>query len=666
MLISYHWLKQFIPNLKASPKQVADKITLSLVEVESVTKRGDDTILDIENKGITNRPDCFSQLGIAREVVAYFDLKLKNPLQELTKRGLGTHQNSTLRVEVRAKKLCRRYNAIILTNVKVGPSPKWLRVGLENVGVRSINNVVDITNYVMFELGQPLHAFDYEKVAGQKIVVRKAKNKEKIVTLDGVERELTNQVLVIADQEKPIGIAGIMGGANTEVTSQTKTVVLESANFEPINNRRSSKSLKLRTEASTRFEKDLDDNLTYPALIRAIELLQEHAGAKVASKIFDIKSKPLNKPKTVTINTVWINKFLGLELSAKEMTTILNRLNLQTKQANNSLKVTIPPFRKDLNMEADIAEEIARIYGYDKIPITLPVAEMRVGKSDPHIIWRRKIKQALASFGMTEIHTYSLVGDELLEKAGFDPKSHLKLKNPLTEDRKHLRRSLIPSMLEAVVKNRKTKNLKLFEIARTFLEEKDHIEEIEILLAVATGKNCFYKLKGIFEVLFEILGIKETKLKPLERVHGPWSPDQVAEIFIKKEFAGILGNIHSQILENFGVNKEVVILNLNLEALIKNATAIKTYTPQSKYPSIIEDLAFVVPERTYVGPIMQLIREQSPLIQSVTLLDSFDQTRTFKVIYQHSEKNLTDEEVQKIRVKIIAKIKTEFNAHLKS
>src|SRR3989344_6853658 len=304
MLLSLNLIKQFV-KLDKSAEEIADRITLSLTEVEKLEKKGVDTILEIENKALTHRPDCFSHLGIAREVAAYFNVTCSDPLPELSRKTVkpsSQSRNLAISITVDAKNLCHRYCGVILTDIKVGPSPEWLAEMLTNVGVRPINNVVDITNYVMIELGQPLHAFDYDKVEGHEIKVRTARAAEKLTTLDGKERELPEEMLLIADQNKAIGLAGVMGGANTEVTNETKTIILESATFEAKNNRKTSKTLNLRSDAATRYEKNLDPNLTYPAIARAVELLQEHANGKVASEVIDVKNS-LNTPKTLMVSS---------------------------------------------------------------------------------------------------------------------------------------------------------------------------------------------------------------------------------------------------------------------------------------------------------------------------------------------------------------------------
>jgi phenylalanyl-tRNA synthetase beta chain len=656
MLVSYHWLKKF-SNIKQSPQQIADQITLNLVEVESIEKKGDDTILTIENKGITNRQDCFSQLGLAREVAAYFNLKVNDPLEKLSGLKFSQTKKIPFKVEINSPSLCYRYTSIVLTGVKVKPSPKWLKVGVENCGIRSINNVVDITNYVMLELGQPLHAFDYEKLEDKKIIVRKAKTNESIETLDGEKRKLNKNILVIADAKNPLGIAGIMGGAKSEITNKTKTIVLESANFNKINNRQSEKSLKLRTEASTRFEKGLDINLTLPALNRAVELLQKLAFAKVCSKTIDIQSKKV-KPWKIKTSIPWINQFLGLNLNSSQIIKILKRLQLPAKEQNKTLTVVIPTFRPDLKRPADIAEEIARIYGYDNIPISPIYSPIIPPKPNPVVNLRRKTKEFLKGAGFTEILTQPFLGKRILKIFNLNPENHLKIINPLTVDQEYLRRSLIPSLLPVTKKNlRFFNNLKLFEIDRIFIPQgKKQPKEIIKLSALTTGKQSYLNLKGALEALMEFLGI-EIIFKPALENSSFWQQAYAAEIVANnKKSLGKIGKIKKTILSKLEINTNVSLLEINFSKISKLAKLTKIYQPILKYPPIIEDLSFVINPKVYYSDLVQLIKEVSSIIQSIELIDSYKNSLAFRITYQNPQKNLTDEEVGEIRKKIIAKV----------
>jgi phenylalanyl-tRNA synthetase beta chain len=669
MLISYNWLKKFV-KIQKTPQAVVDKITLSLAEVESLEKKGEDYLLEIENKGLTNRPDCFSHLGLAREVAAYFRAKLNDPLEKLSALKLKPAKELPVKIGVQAKTLCPRYCGIVLADLKIAPSPNWLKTGLERLNIRSINNVVDITNYVMIELGQPLHAFDYDKVKNHQIIVRTARKGEKIVTLDGVKRDLHPDNLLIADAEKPIGLAGIMGGTSTEVGSATRAIILESANFEAKNNRITSKNLSLRTEASTRFEKGLDLTLTLPAINRAVAMMQQIAGAKVASALIDLQNKTF-QPKIVKVEASWLNQFLGIDLSIQEMTVILNGLGFKVEKKNSLLLIKVPSWRQDVSMEADVAEEIARIYGYDNIPVTLPKEEDKPPQVNFNLFWRKKIKLFLKGAGFTEVLTPPFVGSGLLKSCDVLNEDYLQLVNPLTVDQEFMRRSLIPSLLSVTKNNlRYFEKFRLFEIDRAYFpQDKRAPKEISYLTGINVNEKLV-KAKGVVEALLDELGIKNYQFSPykLEKTfYGKvFYPGRTAEVMIKDNSLGVVGEISPLILRRFKIKGRVMAFDLDVDQLSQSATTRKKYLPLPKYPAIVEDLAFIIPEQTLVGEVMAEMKKVSRLIASVELLDSYKNTRTFRLTYQSDKKTLSDQEVEKVRKKIIGVVSRKFASKLKA
>lgn len=672
MLLSLNLLKKFTP-IEKSAEEIADRITLSLTEVEKIEKKGEDTIIEIENKALTHRPDCFSHLGIAREIAAYFNVKCADPLPELTKKTVvPTSSRLELKISVENTELCARYCGVVLTNIKVGPSPDWLKETLENVGIRSINNVVDITNYVMIELGQPLHAFDYDKVEGREIKVRTAKPSEKITTLDGKERELSEEMLVIADQTRAIGVAGVMGGANTEVTNGT-TIVLESANFEAKNNRKTSKALNLRSDAATRFEKNLDVNLTYPALVRAVELLQEHASGKVASDVIDRTEVKLNEKRKIEFIPSWINKFLGTTISPEEKESILNRMGIEAKKPGELLELTIPTWRPDITMEADIAEEIARIYGYDNIPTTLPSQTDFIPKKNMDLYWRNKTRTLLMGMGFYENVTNPFIGMELIKKAILEKEEHLQLRNPLSSDQEYMRRNLLPQLLETVKKNlphlpseSEGNHMRFYEINKLFVphdlrfggQGNEQPREPYYLTGVALGDD-YRTVKGFVEVLFDELGITNYSFSKYPRKEEErcgffdnlFHPNKTAQIYNKNsdtEIWGTVGYIHPTVQKNFGIEGELIAFDIPMEMIVKHAIATKEYKPISQYPTIIEDVTIDAKDRE-LGPIIEKIKQASGLITNVKLVDSFENRYTLRLTFQDPNRNLTQEEVGKIR-----------------
>lgn len=649
-----------------SVTEIADEITLSLAEVERIDKLGEDYILRIENKGLTHRPDCFSHLGIAREVAAYFKTKLHNPLPKLLEKEFPVEKKLPLKIMVKAKKLCPRYCAVVLTDVKVTRSPNWLKTALERLGQKSINNVVDITNYVMFELGQPLHAFDYHKLKDATIIVRNSNKGEKLTTIDGKVRNLDEQMLVIADSEKVQALAGVQGGQTTQVDRKTQTIILEAANFDPINNRKTGKKLNLRTEASTRFEKNLDITLPLPAIKRTIELLQKLSSAKIASRIFDISDKNF-KARKIKVSTEWINRFIGFNLTTKTMQSVLNFLGITTKVTGSLLTVSQPSWRPDINMEADIAEEVARIYGYDKIPITLPQIPHQLPKKNWQIFWRQKVKLYLQGLGFTEVHSQPFIGGELLKKTFLSSLPYLQLINPQTENQEFMRRSLIPSLLEVAVKNLNYfSRFRIYEINRIFLPRKKKTpKEITFLSAVTIGDN-YVKVKGIMEALFEELGIEGYSFEVLQLSDNQlFNLNKSARVRINKSPIGVLGFIDKKITMSLGIDQQVICFDLNFEEMIKQAKKDRIYTPIPLYPPQIEDLTVALNKGQLIGPIIDLIKYSSKLVNKVSLIDELGRNFTLRIVYQHPQKTLSNDDVAKLREGIISQIEKTFAARIK-
>ena len=668
MLFSLNLIKQFIKldqpseSEGKSAEEIADRITLSLTEVENVvrtTSPREDVILEIENKALTHRPDCFSHLGIAREIAAYFDLTCSDPLPELSRKTVkpaSQSRNIAISIAVDAKELCHRYCGIVLTDIKVGPSPEWLAEMLTNVGVRPINNVVDITNYVMIELGQPLHAFDYDKVEGHEIRVRTAREGESITTLDGKERKLTGDMLVIADSQKPVGIAGVMGGANTEVSNTTKAIVLEAATFEAKNNRKTSKGLNLRTDAATRFEKNLDPNLPYPALIRAIELLQEIAGAKVASGIVDVVpiSNRLGKRGKLTVDSNWINKFLGTNLKPEEIAGLLSRLSFSANINNTILAVTVPTYRRDITMQADIAEEVARIYGYDNIPVALPSQTDFTPGKNSELYWKGKVQLLLQAIGFTEVLHSPFVSMDLLKSAGLQNHEHLQLQNPLTIEQEYMRRSLLPQLLETVKENLPySDTMRLYEINKLFVPQKDKQPlEPGYLTGVSLGDD-YRTVKGAVEELFHRLHIENFRFgvfpdKDCDFLDELFHPRKTAQVYIGTKPMGVIGYVHPKVLSAFQLPEGIISFDLHMGTVAENAREVTAYRPIPNYPPVIEEITISVDEKTFLGVVIERIKQTSTLIQKVELVDAFENKRTLRITFQDPKKNLTEQDVRTI------------------
>ncbi|MDD5436171.1 MAG: phenylalanine--tRNA ligase subunit beta, partial [Candidatus Omnitrophica bacterium] len=468
MLISYNWLKDYIdPNL--APARLAEVLTMSGLTTESVHALGNDHIFEIEITA--NRPDWLSYIGVARELAAITGSRLKLPAPGSMK---VSHKKGGARVTVEEKSLCQRYTARVIRNINVDASPDRLKKKLETMGLRPVNNIVDITNFCLFETGEPMHAFDLDKVEGPEIIIRKARKGEKIVTIDGVERELNDAMLIIADKSRPIAIAGVMGGLNTEVTHSTKNILLEAASFDPISVRRTRRALGISTESSYRFERKVDLNNIADASDRATSLIYELAGGE-ACDFIDIGKKAA-QTKEITLRLPRLNAVLGLEIPPEKVKKIANSLGLRIKKsAKDSITVETPQFRYDLNAEVDIIEEVARIYGYNKIPSSVPAVVAQDEKVPPDVVAGNKIREVLAGMGADEIITYSLLGGNLLKMACLADSKVAEVKNPLSSEQEVMRPGLMPGMLTSILWNinRKTKDLKLFELGKIYTKESE-------------------------------------------------------------------------------------------------------------------------------------------------------------------------------------------------
>jgi phenylalanyl-tRNA synthetase beta chain len=616
--------------------------------------------------------------GIAREAAAIlpkfgFETKFVNHLEGGRLKRSESHDSlkvdsaqQTITIHLNTN-LVRRVCAVIL-EVTQRESPQFIKDRLEAAGIRSLNNLIDITNYIMLETGHPTHVFDYDRLTTKKLIIREARKGEKIITLDNKEHTLQGGDIVADNgKEEIVDLLGIMGTKNSVVTGDTKRVLFFLDNNDPIQMRKTSMSLAIRTDAAAINEKNVDPELSMPALTRGIELYQKTADAKIISDIIDIYPQKW-KPKTITVSQEKINQIIGVDIPLKQSVKMLQSLGFtilsplllgegqgevkpNRKISNNTLKVTIPSFRDaDINIPEDLIEEIARMYGYHNLPNKLPPQE----EITPHhytnkFFWENQTKKTLKHWGFTEIYTYSMVSKNLLT---VPVDQAVTIKNPLDEDHVYMRTTLIPNLLEFVNENKSREDLKIFELANTYHKNANKLpDEIQTLAGIVKGKNeTFFTVKGIIEQLAENLGIKNLHFEQTAS-----STQNKIQISLEKEFLGLV-EIHT---------KNLITFELNFNHLLQHATLKKTYTPLPKYPPILEDLALIIDPSVKTGNIIKEIQNQSALIKEVTLLDKFKNTRTFHIIYQSAEKNLTDKEVGDIRQKILQALKTKFNAKLK-
>ncbi|ANU23646.1 phenylalanine--tRNA ligase subunit beta [Planococcus donghaensis] len=640
----------------------------------------DDTVLEL---GLTpNRADAMSMLGVAYEVGAILSEDVKLP--EISYKEATDTAASMLTLTVDAPEANPLYVAKVVRNIKVQESPMWLQQRLMAAGVRPHNNVVDVTNYVLMEYGQPLHAFDYDLLGTGNITVRHAKEGEMITTLDDAERKLSAHQLVITNGEKPVAIAGVMGGANSEVSDETTTVVIESAYFESGSVRQTSKDHGLRSDASSRFEKGVDPNRVIPAAERAAQLLSELAGGEVlsGSVVFDKVSK---EEKIVKVSPDFINSRLGMKIAFEEMLDILNRLKFTTEAVNGQLVISVPTRRQDIQIPEDVIEEIARLHGYDEIPATLPEAETTPGGLTPYQAKRRIVRNFLEGAGLLQATTYSLTSEKSAKQFALEKTETTRLLMPMSEERSILRQSLLPHLLESVTYNtaRRMDSVALYETGAVFLKGNDELLNEQEHLAVAiTGlwlDNSwqgekkpvdFFVLKGIVEALSAKLGVELTfERGQMDDLH----PGRTAFVVLNGQRIGVIGQLHPSEQKARDL-KTTVVMELNLAALLNLETEALVYTQVPRYPSMSRDVALVLSKFVEAATIENVIRSAGgKLLKDVRVFDLYEGDKmeegkksvAFSLTYFDPEKTLTDEEVTKAHEKVLAAL-TEVGAELRS
>jgi len=629
----------------------------------------------VEFEITSNRPDCLSVIGLAREASVTFDKPLTLPVP--TVKNETENINDYLAVEVQSPALCPRYVAKMVKNIKVAPSPRWMRERLRASGVRPINNIVDITNYVMLEYGQPMHAFDHKLVKGGKIVVRNAKDGERIVTLDGIERKLSSDMLVIADENAPTAVAGVMGGEFSGIMDDTNTIVFESACFSGPSVRITAKKLGMRTEASGRFEKGLDPQTCIPAVMRACQLIEQLGAGEVIGGMIDIDNSD-KSPVRIPLEHDWINRFLGIELSREEMIRILQKLECIVDEND---VVIVPSFRADLQHKADIAEEIARIYGYNKIPTTAIRGSAQAQLTDLQK-YEKKISSTLLAQGCNEIMTYSFISPKYYDKIKLPANSKYRnsviISNPLGEDTSVMRTTAIPSMLEVLARNYNNRNLSanLFEIATEYVPTTaDKLpEENQKILIGMYGENAdYYAIKGIVEELFDTLGGYEYDVIP-ESANPTFHPGRCAKLMLGDKPLGIIGEIHPAVLDNYDIGVKAYVAELDEALLFENKAADKQYRPLPKYPATTRDIAVLCDDSLPVLSLYKAIKGAAGKhLDKVELFDVYrgaqvpqgKKSVAYNITLRSADKTLTDEEANSAMKKIL-KALGELGAELRS
>jgi phenylalanyl-tRNA synthetase beta chain len=645
-----------------------------------------DAILNLE---VTpNRPDCLSVIGIAREIAA---LTEKRPhLPEVVYEELGEPIEREIVVELPAPDLCPRYCASLVTWVKVAESPVWMQQRLLASGMRPINNIVDITNYVMLEYGQPLHAFDYERIRGKKIMARRATKGETIVTLDGIERVLAEDMLVIADGERPVAVAGVMGGANSEVTKETTAILLEAASFNPASIHYTSRKLGLPSEACMRFERGISPELTLPALRRATQLLVQLAGGQAAKGLVVVQSgKPDQKP--ILLSTGETKRILGVDFSLDQIVGVLTSLGFacQPTVSASEVLVTAPYWRSDIHLAVDLIEEVARITGYDRIPTTLLSQSIPRQNPSPILKLERELRQRLTGYGFQEAISPSLVSLDALRKLSAE--SHevkpapLRLSNPMSAEQEYLRPSLQANLLAVLVANRRFEEggIRLYELGKVYIPRPEGLpEERSVLCGVISGPKIEKWWRGGAEVadFFDAKGVVEGLLRQfgVEAIFEPSSDEslhssQQAAVVIGGKIVGVVGEVHPKVRENFEIAEPAYLFEIDLAALLPFTTVQKAFQPIPRFPAVVRDIALVVGVEVTHQRVCDIIRTFS-LVERVSLFDVYSgepvpagkKSLAYRITFQSPTQTLTDEEVNKVLQQILDRLSREVNATLRS
>ena len=625
----------------------------------------------IEFEITSNRPDCRSIIGIAREAAVTLGKELKYPEIKVQ----ACDEEMSFEIDIQTD-LCKRYCGRVVKDVKVGPSPYWMQRKLIEAGMRPISNIVDITNYVMLELGQPLHAFDLDDIKYNKMTVKMAEQGEKFTTLDGVERTLTSDMLVIGNQDKTLDLAGIMGGENSEIKDTTTSIFIEGASFAKENIRATSKKLGLRTEASSRFEKGIDINLAEEAVNRACQLIEELGCGTVLNGMLDYYPQKEEVQK-VTVNPVRINKLLGVNVPMDQFINILESLEFKCNLVSSEvLELEVPTFRLDITEDADILEEIARIYGYDNIPSASLEGNATAGVKTEKQKFIDNVKSNSIACGLNEILTYSFVSPRGVDKinlpADDEKRNFVKIMNPLGEETSVMRTTLIPNMLDVISTNisHKVEEVSAFECGNTFIPQEGLPIETKKYCVGMYGKEVdFFVLKGVIESVLNNVGLKGYEIEP-ETTNLTFHPGRCAKIVYNNIYIGTFGELHPNVIENYNLGQRVYVAEINIDTVFENLNLTKSYNPLPKYPSTSRDIALIVKEE--IEDIIKANGED--LVESYKLFDVYKGAQieeghksiAYSITYRSKDKTLTDEDVAKVHEKILSELSEKLNANLRS
>ncbi|MBS1807875.1 MAG: phenylalanine--tRNA ligase subunit beta [Acidobacteria bacterium] len=683
MKVSYNWLKELV-NIDLSPRDVATRLTMVGHAVDAVEEHGDDFVLEIDLT--SNRPDCLSHLGVAREVATILNQPLRMPQINIQEATTATADVTSVVVE--DSTLCPRYTARVIRGVKVGPSPEWLVKRLEALGQRSVNNVADITNYVMLEMGQPLHSFDFDRLAGQRIVVRRAQDKEKITLLDGEERELSTDMLVIADAERPVAMGGIKGGLDSGISDTTVNVLLEAAYFDPASIRHTSKTLGVSTEASYRFERGADYEMPMLASNRATALIAELCGGEVLAGIVDVKAEPA-KRAPITLRLSRYHAKTGLEVELNEAARILTTLGLTVETSGDQLTAVAPSWRHDLSIEEDLIEEVIRIVGYDKLQTSLP-GSASAGSYLPGETGRRAARKTLTALGYHEAVNFSFVNaetDALLTTA--EATARLQLSNPIDATQAEMRTTLLGGLLDSISRNLNhgTRNVRIFEIGKCFTSQsgQERPLEVENIALVATGarnendwqtataRYDFYDFKGALEALAESLNLPKIFFTPVHAI--PYlHPGRAAVISLGNESVGQAGQLHPHLMARYKFKQPIFVAELNFGILLKAEAREARYQPLPRFPTVMRDIAILVDRSINWAEIEGTIRSlEIPQLENIRLFDLYagkelpngKHSLALSLRYRAADRTLTDADINEMQELVVTTLREKFGAELR-
>ena len=667
MKVLLSWLREYV-DVPYSVDELEERLPMLGLEIEGVERLGDDAVIDLEIAA--NRGDLMSVLGVARELAASARTAVRPPWPRVTE--VEEPISERTRVEVRDADLCPRFTARMIVDVRVGPSPSWLARRLEACGVRAINNIVDVTNYVMLEMGQPMHAFDYDLLRSGRLVVRQARPGELLTTLDGVERTLDPQTLVVADAERAGGVAGVIGGGNTEISERTTRVLLEAASWDPAMIRRTSRRLGVRTESSARFERGIDTAGILAVQDRAITLMQELAGGRILRGVIDAYPRPLGAG-TVDLRWASVRRLLGIDVPEAEGIAILRSLGFTVNRRGDLLHVGVPSFRRDVEREEDLVEEVARHYGYDRIPAVMPVEATAQGSVAPSLRADESVRATLVRAGLVEALTLTLTNPAALDALHLPPghpwREMLPLRNPMVEDHTHLRTTLVPGLLTAARANatRGVTDIRLFELGRIFHGDASGVAERRRLAILMTGSTQsgtwnlppeavtvgFYQLKGVVEALLGELHVAGTTFS---EGRATWlHPGRTAHLSAGGRVIGVLGELHPRVTDAYNLPRGVCLADLDVEALLEHAALTPRYAPVPRFPAVRRDVALVLPRAVPSADVAAVVRDAGgDLLEQVTLFDVYEgapvpdgaRSLAYALTFRASERTLAASEVE--------------------